>query len=136
MGVISGNSPGAMAREIAILGIKTDTTGDAKKAQITARGKYLATVFLLSSDRRRYEELILWFKNDYAKQQRNYQRTLTDMHRLMVAFDPTRETPVDRGRNEGLNFGNVVADSERSGDGDHDGGGGTGRKLEFWNCVG
>ena len=62
MGVISGNSPGAMAREIAILGIKTDTTGGAKKAQITARGKYLATVFLLRSESCRYGELILSLK--------------------------------------------------------------------------
>ena len=41
----------------------------------------------------------------------NYPRTLTDMYGLMVALDPTRETPVARGRNKGLNSGNVVADS-------------------------
>ena len=58
------------------------------------------------------------------------------MYGLMVAFDPTRATPVDGGRNEGLNFRNVVADSEGTGDGDHGGDGDTGRKLGFWHCGG
>ena len=56
------------------------------------------------------------------------------MYGLMVSFDPIRSTPVVGGRNEGLNFGNVIADSEITGDGDHEGG--TGRKLECWNCLG
>ena len=87
-------------------------------------------MFLLSSDRRQYGELILSLKNDYTKQQRNYPKTLTDMYELMVAFDPTRETPVSGGRNEGLNFGNVVADYKTTGDRDHGSGGDIGRKLE------
>ena len=66
------------------------------------------TAFLLSSDRRWYGELVLLFKNDYTKQQRNYPKTLTDMYRLMVAFETTRETPVSGRRNEGMNFRNVV----------------------------
>ena len=70
-GVIFGNSPGATAREIAILGLNAETEGELEKAQISARGKYLSTEFLLSSDRRRYGELVLSLKNDYAKQQRN-----------------------------------------------------------------
>ena len=45
------------------------------------------------------------------------------MYGLMVEFDPTIATPVTGGRNEGLNFGNVVADSEGTGDVDHGGGG-------------
>ena len=80
-----------------LLGINAETTGDVEKAQMLSRGKYLATVFLLSSDRRQYGGLIFSLKNYYAKQQRNYSRTLTDMYRLMVAFEPTRETPVDGG---------------------------------------
>ena len=40
------------------------------------------------------------------------------------------------GRNKGLNFGNVVADSEITEDGDHGGGGGIARNLECWNCGG
>ena len=75
-------------------------------------GKYLATAFLFCLDRRRYRELIFLLKNDYAKQQRNYPKMLTDMYELMVGFEPTRATPVARGINEGLNFRNVVADSE------------------------
>ena len=55
-GGISRNSPGATARKIALLGLNTKTAGKVEKAQISARGKYLVTVFLLSSERRRYGE--------------------------------------------------------------------------------
>ena len=58
------------------------------------------------------------------------------MYELMATFDPTRATPVAGGSNGGLNFGNVVANSKDTGCGDYDGGGGTGRKLECWHCVG
>ena len=68
-GILFGNSPGATARDIAMLGLNAETKGDVEKAQVSARGEYLATAFLLSSDRRRYGELILSLKNDYAKQQ-------------------------------------------------------------------
>ena len=53
-------------------------------------------------------------KNNYTKLQRNYPRTPTNMYGLMVAFEAMRVTPVTGGRNEGLNFGNVVADSRGS----------------------
>ena len=128
-GVIFGNRPETTVRNISLLGINTETKGDVEKAQISARGKYLATAFLLSSDRRRYRYLILSLKNDYAKKHRNYPRTITDMYGLMVAFVPTRATVVVGGRNEGLNFGNVVADSKGTEDGGHGGGGGIGRKM-------
>ena len=55
--------------------------------------------------------------------------TLTDMYGLIVAFDTTRVTPVAGGRSKGLDFGNVVADSEGTGKGDHGGVGGIGKKL-------
>ena len=42
-----------------ILGMDAETECDVEKDQILARGKYLATVYLLRLDRRRYEELIL-----------------------------------------------------------------------------
>ena len=51
------------------------------------------------------------------------------MYGIMVVFDPTRATPVSGGRNEGLNFGNMVADSETTGDEYRGGSGGIGRKL-------
>ena len=75
-------------------------------------------------------------KNDYAKQQKNCPKTLTDMDRLMVEFEPTRATPVSGGRNKGLNFGNVAVESETTGDREHGSGGGIGRKLECWRCWG
>ena len=96
-GVLFGNSLGATARDIVILGLNAETKSDVEKAHILARGKYLATAFLLSSDRRQYGELILLLKNDYAKQQRNYPSTLTYMYSLMVTFEPTRATPVAGG---------------------------------------
>ena len=105
-GVLFGNSMGATAREI----VMAETEGDVEKAKVLARGKYLATKFLLRSDRRRYGELILSFKNNYAKQQKNYHKTLTDMYGLMVAFKPMRVTLVSGGHNEGLNFGNVAVE--------------------------
>ena len=130
-GFLFRNSLGDTAREITLLGIYAEREEDVRKAQISTRGKYLETAFLLRSDRRRYVELILLLKNYYTKQQRNYPKTLTDMYSLIVAFEPTRATPVARGRNKGLNFGNVVADSEDPGTGDTGGGdGGAGRKLK------
>ena len=119
-----------------ILGLNAETEGDLEKAQISARGKYLATAFLISSDRRRYGELIMYLKNDYAKQQRNHPKTLTDMYGLMVVFEPMRATPVSGGCNEGLTFRNLVAEYETEGDGYHGSNGGVGRNLEFWKCVG
>ena len=70
-GVLFGNSLRAMTREITILELDADTKVDVERDHISARGKYLATAFLLSLDRRQYGELILSLKNDYAKQQRN-----------------------------------------------------------------
>ena len=58
------------------------------------------------------------------------------MYGLMVALDPTRATPVSRGHNEGLNFVNVVAESETAGDRYHGSSGGVWRKLECWHCGG
>ena len=47
--------------------LNTKTKGDVEKAHISDREEYLATVFLISSDRRQYGDLILLLKNDYAK---------------------------------------------------------------------
>ena len=58
-GVLFGNSPGSTARDIATLVLDAEIEADVEKAQVLARGKYLATAFLLISDRRRYSELIL-----------------------------------------------------------------------------
>ena len=66
-------------------------------------------------DRSRYGELILSLKNYYVKLHMNYPKKLTDMYGLMVVFNPTRAIPVSGGRNEGLNFGNVAAESETAG---------------------
>ena len=96
----------------------------------------MATVFLLILDRRWYGELVLSLKNDYAKQQKNYPKTLTDMYGMMVAFEPTRATKVSGGRNKGINFGNVASKPGTGGDGDSGGGGATARKIECWHCGG
>ena len=72
------------------------------------------------------------YKNDYAKQQKNYPKTITDMYRPMVVYESTRTTPVSGGRNEGMNFGNGAVEYRTGEDRDHGGGGGTGRKIEYW----
>ena len=100
-----------------------------------AKGKYLATPFLISSDRCRYRDLILSIKNDYAKQQKNYPKTLTEMYELMVALYPTRPTAVSRVRKEGMNFGNVAVEPGTRGGGNH-GGDGRVRNIECWSCGG
>ena len=87
---------------------------------------------MLISDRRRYSELILSLRNDYANQQKNYPKTLTDMYRMMVAFEPTRSTPVSGWRKKGVNLGNVAVKPGYGRDGDHGGGRGTGIKIECW----
>ena len=63
-GVLFGNSPEAGARELALMGINTETVGNKEKAQKLTRGEYLATALLFILDRRRYGELILSFKNN------------------------------------------------------------------------
>ena len=68
-------------------------------------------------------------KNDYAKQQKNYPNTLTDMYGLMVAFDPTRDTTVSGGWKEGMNFGNVAAEPGTEGDRKYGGFSATSRKI-------
>ena len=135
-GVLFGNNPGAMAREIATLGLDAEIEGKLEKSQVSARGKYLATAFMLISDRRRYGELISLLKNDYTKQQKNYPRNLTDMYGLMVAFDPARSTPVSGGRKKGTNFGNVAVEPGTGGDRNHGDGGSTSRNIECWRCGG
>ena len=91
---------------------------------------------MLSLDRRRYGKLILLLKNDYAKQQNNYPKNLTDMYGLILVFNPTRPTPVYRGRNEVMNFGNVVVEPRTGAGGYYCGVGGTVRKIECWRCGG
>ena len=125
-----------MAREIATLELDTAVEGDVEKAQGSARGEYLATAFPLSSDRHRYGELVLSLKNDYAKQQKNYSKTLTDMYGLMVAFEPTRATAVSGGNNEGIHFRNVAAEPGTEGDGEHGGFSATSRKLSVGTVEG
>ena len=102
-----------------------------------SRVKYLATAFLLRLDRCQYGELILDLKNDYAKQQRNHPKTITDMYGLMVVFEPTRMAAVTGGHNEGLKFGTVANDTKYGGYGYVDSGReSTWRKRYGWNCGG
>ena len=54
------------------------------------------------------------------------------MYGLMVVFEPTRATPLARGSNIGLNFGNVVAESEGTANGYPGSGGGAVSKLDCW----
>ena len=75
-------------------------------------------------------------KNEYTKQQKNYPKNFTDMYGLMVAFKPTRATPVSGGRNKGINVRNVAVESGIAGERDNGSGGGTGRNLECWRCGG
>ena len=77
--MLFGNIPGATTHKIVLLGLNAEITGNVEKAQISARGKYLATVFFLSLNRCQYGEMILSLKNDYVKQQSNHPRTLTNM---------------------------------------------------------
>ena len=58
------------------------------------------------------------------------------MYGLMVTFDPTRATSVSGRRNEGLNFGNVVAKSKVTWDRYHGGGGGIKIKLDLCHYLG
>ena len=71
-----------------------------------------------------------------AKKQMNYPRTLTNMYGLMLVFERMGATQVARGHNGGLDFRNMVANSEGIGGKYHGSGGGIGRKLECWNCGG
>ena len=58
------------------------------------------------------------------------------MYGLMVAFDPTRATPVSGGRSEGLNLWNLAVESKTTGNREHDSGSGIGRNIECWRCGG
>ena len=78
-----------MAREIETLILDADTEGDVDKSHVTERGKYLATAFLLRSDRSWYGELIILLKHDYMKHQKNYPKTLTDTGLGLVGSNAT-----------------------------------------------
>ena len=112
--------------------------GGVKTARSLERSKYLTVALLLRLDQCRCGNLILDLKNNYAKQQKNNPKMLTDMYGLMVVFDSARVAPVTVGHNEGLNFSNVATDNEDKGGGDAgsrgSGGGGARRKIECWNC--
>ena len=118
-GFLFEKSPGSTEQEIATLGLDAEIRGDVEKAQVSARGKYLATAFSIRSNMRLYKELILSLKNEYTKHQKNYPKYLTDMNGLMVMFELTRLILMSRGRNEGMNFGNVTVKPRTGGDGDH-----------------
>ena len=68
--VLFGNIPGARAIEIAKLGLDAEIEMDVEKAKMSAKGKFLATAFILRSEGRRYSKLILLLNNDYVKQQK------------------------------------------------------------------
>ena len=85
---------------------------------------------------RQYGKLILSLKNEYVKQHKNYPKTLTDMYRLMVAFEPTRPTAVSWGQNKGMNFENVAVELGTEEDRYHGGGGGTATNIGCWSCGG
>ena len=53
-----------------------------------------------------------------------------------MAFEDMRATPVAGGHNKGLNFGDMVADSEITGDGYCGGGGGTSRNWSTGTVEG
>ena len=67
-GELFRNSPGSTVRENKLLELDAKSKDNVENAWTSARGKYLATAFPLSSDRHRYGELILNLKNDYTKQ--------------------------------------------------------------------
>ena len=67
-GVVFVNILVATARNITLLRLNTESADNMYKAQISVRGRYMATAFLLSSDRRRYGDLILSLKTNYTKQ--------------------------------------------------------------------
>ena len=90
------------------------------------RGKYLALPVLISSDCRRYGDLVVALKNDYAKQQKNYPKTVKEMYGIMVVFEPTRVAPVAGGFYDVVNSGNVTTKIE---EGEY-GGANRGRKRE------
>ena len=75
-GVLFRNTPGAMAREIATLGLDADIEANVGKSQVSERGKYLAAAFLLSSDRRRYGDMILSLNNYYSEQRNKHPKLL------------------------------------------------------------
>ena len=128
-GELFRNIPGSMVWEIKFLGMEADKKGGVETARSSERCKYLAVAFLIILDRRQYRKFILDLKNDFANQQKNYPKILTDMYDLMVAFEPTGVMPVARGHNEGINFVRTATKNEDKGGGDVGrGGGGAGVK--------
>ena len=75
-GVLFENSLGGTAREIATLGLDADIEANVGKSQVSERGKYLAAAFLLSSDRRRYGDMILSLNNYYSEQRNKHPKLL------------------------------------------------------------
>ena len=61
-------------------------SSDYKKAAYIAREKFFAMAFLMSSDPRRYKNLLVELDNDHSKGTGNYPNTLTASYSLLVNY--------------------------------------------------
>jgi hypothetical protein len=70
------------------------TVEEKNKIKVEARERYLATVFILGADRRRYNGLICDIENNYLNGTNKYPKTMTSAFNLLVNWkgDPTRIT--------------------------------------------
>jgi Reverse transcriptase (RNA-dependent DNA polymerase)/Zinc knuckle len=105
---------------------------DAAAVRDDAKELFLATIFLLNADRRRYKELQLVTQNDYTRGTNKYPRTMVGAYELLNGYTSMYRGPnLPRG-NDGVSF-NQNGDSA-DGTANVNAGGGGKANVKCHNC--
>jgi len=107
----------AAANDIAGETVDINMASDDDKASYAegARQRYLATAFILGSDRKRYKKLIQGLENDYLQGQDKYPRNLTGAYHLLLHWK--HDLPQSGGRSDGVAFANLGDEDDATEDG-------------------
>ena len=97
--------------------IKLDRDEDTEltpEEELVVQDQYLATAFILSSDRTRYGKLIENLENDYLQSRDHYPTTLTAAYNLLTNWkqDPKNQIRGISGSNDGVSFANMDGDED------------------------
>ena len=110
-GVGIGEEPGTLGVEAREERINVATMSDAERTHImeVAQSRYVATAFILGSDRARYGRLIENLENDFLQGQDHYPRTLTAAYSLLTNWkqDLRNAMRIIGPANDGVSFTNV-----------------------------
>jgi Reverse transcriptase (RNA-dependent DNA polymerase)/Zinc knuckle len=79
---------------------------EAEAVREDAKKLYLATIFLMNADRRRYKELQVVTQNDYTRGHNNYPRTVLAAYEFLDGYTSMYRGPILPRGNDGVSFHN------------------------------